>query len=152
MNVQDIIRNTSVEFELAPNANQFSMSRGSADAAGWDIFGTEDVLIHPGTVVKIPTGVKVKLPKGTVGILRTRSSSFKAGILVQGTIDSDYRGEVFLSVRNISDRPILVEANKSVAQMIVMYYNTLPCIKVDKVENDTARGEGGFGSTGNAIT
>lgn len=140
---------TRMQIEMDADANPKNLTYGSEHAAGMDLYGKESVLVEPHQNVKFDTGVRIALPEGTVGIIRSRSSSFKLGLVIQGTIDEDYRGNIIVSVTNTSSQPVLISRNKSIAQLIVTPYLRVD-IQHGKLDN-TARGSGGFGSTGNNI-
>jgi dUTP pyrophosphatase len=129
----------------------------SALAAGVDLLAAVPadvpVLIAPGAWAAIPTGLTLALPPGTEGQVRPRSGlAARSGVTVlnaPGTIDADYRGEVKVLLINHGREPFTVERGARVAQLIVA-----PVVPVTLVEaaslDGTARGAGGFGSTGTA--
>lgn len=124
---------------------------GSEEAAGMDISTCVDGTIEPGQQVCIPTGLAFQIPKGYVGILKERSGlSFKNKLaLGAGVIDSDYRGEVKVILRNHSDVPFTHQQGDRVSQMLILKADQVLIEEVSKDElNQTQRGEGGFGSTG----
>jgi dUTP pyrophosphatase len=89
----------------------------------------------------------VEIPWGYAGLIRARSSSTLKGLDIHGTIDSGYRGEIFLLTNNLTDSPIEIKAGERIAQLVVV-----PCL-VETIElvdelPDSQRGIGGFGSTG----
>ncbi len=127
---------------------------GSECAAGADLYAclSEPVTILPGQRVKIPTGIAMECERDdVVGIVSARSGlSSKHGIALAngiGVIDSDYRGEIMISAVNLSDVPYTVNHGERVAQLMI-----LPVIHAEFEQSDdlcdTARGIGGFGSTG----
>ena len=124
-------------------------SKGTADSAGYDISLIEDAEIAPGETKKLPSGLAVALPPMTWGMIRSRSSSNAKGLRFDGVIDSDYRGEVKLVCTNVGKETQRLEAGRCYAQLIVML---LLDTRVEQAEtlDDTARGAGGFGSTGNS--
>jgi dUTP pyrophosphatase len=121
---------------------------GSAAAAGADLRASEDVVLAPGERVAIPTGNRNSLPAGHVGLVWPRSGlAVKHGIdTLAGVIDSDYRGEVKVVLVNHGREPVRLAAGERIAQLLVQ--------RVERVDfaraalDGTARGEGGFGSTG----
>jgi dUTP pyrophosphatase len=128
----------------APNPAQ-----ANAFAAGYDLFNTENTYLRPHETKKIRTGICVEIPTGYFGMIRPRGSAMVRGMTIQGTIDSDYRGEIFVVVHNTTDAPIILDGGKAVAQMILVPYLAL---QVDVVQglSSTDRDAKGFGSTGNA--
>ena len=118
-------------------------------AAGIDLQATEFTAIRPGSRAQVKTGLSVVIPPGHVGKIFPRSGlSYKEGVVaVDGTIDSDYRGEIRVLLLNVGPEAFSVKPGMRVAQMVIM-----PCCRVSLVEVDelptTERGAGGFGSTG----
>lgn len=108
--------------------------------------------IAPNERKTIGTGVRVAIPKGYVGLLFARSSlGAKRGLdpaNAVGVIDSDYRGEVMVRLRNTSANAATVERGERVVQLVVVPVNRLPWREAEDLTT-TERGEGGFGSTGN---
>ena len=127
----------------------------SAGAAGVDLAAAvEDgapVTIAPGAREMVPTGLSIELPEGYEAQVRPRSGlAAKHGVTVlnsPGTIDADYRGEVKVILINLGDEPFTVARGERIAQMVVQ-----PVVRVAWEEADalssSARGEGGFGSSG----
>jgi dUTP pyrophosphatase len=121
-------------------------------AAGLDltVFG-EDVSISPNGHAVVKTGICVAIPNGHVGLIFVRSSlGVKRGITLSnsvGVIDSDYRGELLVSLHNTLSETAVLHEGERVAQLVVV-----PCPRHELVECDqldsTDRGEGRFGSTG----
>lgn len=127
-------------------------TKGSKDAAGFDLYSISDVTIAPGIRVIVPTGLAVVIPKGYYGRVAPRSGLSRQGIDVcAGVIDSDYRGEVGVMLANNlhhANPPVKLDAGTRVAQLILEKYAD----EVDVVQlvslPETQRGTGGFGSTG----
>ena len=111
----------------------------------------EPVVIAPGERAQIPTGLAMAIPQGYVGIVAARSGlACKKGIALSngiGVIDSDYRGEIGVSLHNTSSVPFTVERGERIAQMMFLPVETVSFLLCKELE-ETARGEGGFGSTG----
>ena len=127
--------------------------RASAEAAGADLCACleEKLTVEPGQTVKVPTGIALELPTGTVGLIYARSGlATKRGLAPAnkvGVIDSDYRGEVLVALYNQSGEAQSIEPGERIAQLVVTPY--LPAVFEEKDElSDTCRGSGGFGSTG----
>ena len=129
-------------------------TKGSEKAAGYDLYaninGNDSITINPGETVVIGTGLSFELPDNTFAAIFARSGlSTKSGLAPAnkvGVCDSDYRGEYKVPLHNHSNIPATVNHGDRIAQMIVM-----PFIAVELEEGDlsnTARGSGGFGSTG----
>ena len=127
-------------------------TRGSEKAAGYDLYACleEDVTIQPHTTCVIETGFSFELPDDTFAAIFARSGlATKSGLAPAnkvGVCDSDYRGEYKIALHNHSNTPATVHNGDRIAQMVVM-----PFIPVELEEgelSETARGSGGFGSTG----
>jgi len=123
-------------------------SRAHPTDAGADLKSSEKIDIYPGETKLVDTGVAVKLPKGYGGFVFNRSGQGKMGIILPnsvGVIDSDYRGNIKVPLKNLSDSPYKIEPGMRIAQLVIM-----PVLLVGFVDawNDTERGIGGFGSTG----
>ena len=121
--------------------------RANATDAGADLRSTQDLVIYPGESALVDTGVAVKIPKGYVGLLEPRSSQRVRGITTNGTgvIDSDYRGNIKVYLQNTGGNEYAISKYDKIAQLLIV-----PVVLCDFVDswNDTARGTGGFGSTG----
>jgi dUTP pyrophosphatase len=121
-------------------------------AAGMDIFAAviEEEIILPGQRKKIPTGIKIALPKGYEAQIRPRSGlAINQGITLlnsPGTIDADYRGEIALIVINLGEEPFTVTRGMRLAQMIIQKICRLDWVETAELTN-TSRGSGGFGHT-----
>ena len=111
----------------------------------------EEVIIEPHTRVMIPTGIAAAIPDGYVGIMAVRSSmGVKNGINLAngiGVIDSDYRGEMRVTLYNTTDLPYTVKCCDRIAQLMIVPVAHPTLRVVDKLP-ESARGVGGFGSTG----
>ncbi len=128
--------------------------RATAYAAGADLYACieEPVTLAPSALAKIPTGIAVELPRADMAaFLFARSGlGVKHGITLSngvGVVDSDYRGEICVGLCNVSDEPYTIQPQERIAQMVIM-----PVVQADFEEaaalSDTARGQGGFGSSG----
>lgn len=99
----------------------------------------------------VPTGLYIALPAGTEAQIRPRSGlALKKGITVlnsPGTIDADYRGEIGIILINLSQEPFVIQDGERIAQMVIARYEQARWKPVDSLE-ETERGEGGFGHSG----
>jgi len=126
---------------------------GTAFAAGADLYACldESLTIAPGETKMVHIGVAMELPEGYVGLIYARSGlATKRGLAPAnkvGVIDSDYRGELMVSLHNHGTAPQTVEPGERVAQLVVAPYITADFEEADEL-SDTVRGAGGFGSTG----
>jgi dUTP pyrophosphatase len=125
----------------------------TADSAGMDLLAAVEapVSLAPGERLLIPTGIALALPPGTEAQVRPRSGlALKHGVTVlnaPGTIDADYRGEVGVILVNHGERPFVIERGSRIAQMVVAAYARVAWTVSADLEA-SARGAGGFGSTG----
>jgi len=124
-------------------------ARGSALAAGLDICSIEDVAIQPKQRALARTGLAVAIPPGFYGRVAPRSGlAVKQGLdVLAGVIDSDYRGELCCVLYNTGDEPIRLPAGTKICQLIVEQIITPEAAWAADLD-ETARGAGGFGSTG----
>jgi dUTP pyrophosphatase len=122
-------------------------------ASGMDLRAAVEskVVLHPGEVRFIPTGLLVSIPRGYEGQIRPRSGlALKHGIGMvnsPGTIDSDYRGELGLIMINWGKEPFVIQRGDRVAQMVLSKVFRAEFLEVDDLES-TKRGEKGFGHSG----
>ena len=133
--------------------NALLPARGSEHAAGYDLHACleEDAVILPGQTVKIGTGLAIAVPDGYFGAVFARSGlASKEGLRPAncvGVCDSDYRGEYIIALHNDSDTARTVHHGDRIAQLVI-----LPFLPAEFEESEdlpeTARGAGGFGSTG----
>ncbi|MGQ9364757.1 dUTP diphosphatase [Azospirillum sp. ST 5-10] len=125
----------------------------TAHAAGLDLLAAvaAPLELPPGGRALVPTGIAVALPDGHEAQVRPRSGlALKHGVTVlnsPGTIDADYRGEVGVILINHGDRPFVVERGQRIAQLVVARYDRIAWDETAALP-DSARGTGGFGSTG----
>ena len=125
-------------------------------AAGMDLeaFLEQSVTIAPHERAIIPTGIAIALPHGYEAQIRARSGmTAKYGVVPAngvGTIDADYRGEIGVILLNTSDKAFAVEPGMRIAQMVVTRYETVEWDEVELLE-ETQRGHGGYGSTGETL-
>ena len=122
--------------------------------AGLDLKSMMWTDIFPGEMKLIDTGVAVKIPKGYVGLVFLRSSMGKVGYSLAnavGVIDSDYRGNIKVMLKNTGDEKLVIVKEDRIAQLVVMPIELPDLIEFEGTEDewlDSERGSGGFGSTG----
>lgn len=125
----------------------------TAGSAGMDIraYLQEPVTIDPGRRALIPTGIYLEIPEGYEVQIRARSGlAVRNGIGLTngiGTIDSDYRGEIKVSLINWGEEPFTVNNGDRIAQMVAAKYEHIDLEETESL-SETERGEGGFGHTG----
>jgi dUTP pyrophosphatase len=122
---------------------------GSEDAAGADLIASQPSTIPPGQKMLVQTGVKMKLPKGHYLKIESRSGlsvkfSLETGA---GVIDADYRGKIGVVLHNFGPHPYNIIPGERVAQGVLQKYRKARFVE-GKVDEDTKRGVGGWGSTG----
>ena len=128
-------------------------THGSPDAAGYDLYACldADVTVPPHVTVQIGTRLSLALPEGTFGAVFARSGlAAKEGLRPAncvGVCDSDYRGEYIVALHNGSDAPRVVRHGDRIAQLVLLPYLPMEFEQVNALP-ETARGAGGFGSTG----
>ena len=125
---------------------------GTEQAAGADLYSCEaEVIIAPGETRLIHTGIAMEIPEGYAGFIYARSGiATKRGLAPAnkvGVVDADYRGEVMVALHNHSLAEASVEPGERIAQMVIAPFLAANFILSDELD-DTARGTGGFGSTG----
>lgn len=122
-----------------------------ADDAGLDLFSVVEETLQPGESKLIATGVAIALPPDTEAQVRPRSGlALKHSITVlntPGTIDAGYRGEIGVILINHSQQPFQIHCGMKIAQMVIAPVMRVAVQEVDRLD-ETTRGEGGFGSTG----
>lgn len=137
--------------KMRPSAKLPSYATEGAAAIDLSAAIDEEITLAPSERRLIPTGIAISIPKNTVAILSARSGlSAKKGITAAngiGVIDSDYRGEIFFSAINLSTEAYTITPGERVAQLMLMPVYTMSLVETDDLDK-TARGEGGFGSTG----
>ena len=143
---------TKVKISLLPN-NFAAPERATEHAGGYDVFAAEAVEIAPGQTVAVSTGVKVALPNDWALLVLPRSGiSFKTGVRVAnapGLVDADYRGEVKVLLNNTGPHAVRFNRGERIAQiMFVPYFAPVFDVVPEDELSNTARGVGGFGSTG----
>lgn len=127
--------------------------RQTEGSAGYDLQACipEPVTLSPGESAVFPTGLAAEIPGGFAGMIFTRSGlGVKHGVAVSngvGVIDSDYRGELHVGLRNHSREPYTVQPGERIAQLILLPVGLASVVEVSQLSS-TQRGEGGFGSTG----
>ncbi len=128
----------------------------TAESAGMDIRAAVEgeITVEPGARALVPTGFKIALPDGYEAQIRPRSGlALKKGITLPnspGTIDADYRGEVGIILMNAGSETFVIGRGDRIAQMVIAPVTKAQWVEAEELD-ETARGEGGFGSTGVAV-
>jgi len=128
-------------------------TKGSTHAAGWDLYCLEDTVVNFRSSVKLRTGLRVAIPEGYEGQVRARSSLGSKGLILPhsiGTINADYRGELFVLMTWIGEgESYEVKSGERIAQLVIAPIPEVEFAEVDEEDlGETERGDGGFGSTG----
>lgn len=136
------------------NGNAKIPTKGSAEAAGRDLYACLDgnsIMIQPHKTYLVPLGFAMAVPKGCVGLIFPRSGiALKKGLRLAngvGVIDSDYRGEWKVMLYNDTDCTQIIDDGERIAQIVFVKYKDVVFYPVKELD-DTERGDGGFGSTG----
>ncbi len=125
----------------------------SVHASGMDLLAAvrEELVLNPGDIRLIPTGIHISLPAGFEGQIRPRSGLVsRHGVTVvnaPGTVDADYRGEIFVILGNFGKESFMVRRGMRIAQMVIQPVVRARILQVEELDS-TARGSGGFGHTG----
>ena len=146
------LKEIEIAIQRLPNGGGLPLPAYASDgAAGMDVVAAETLTIRPGTRHAVATGFAMAIPPGYEVQVRPRSGlALKHGITclnTPGTIDSDYRGEVKVILANLSDTPFAIGRGERIAQMVIAPYAQAVMAEVEALD-ETARGAGGFGSTG----
>lgn len=143
-----------VALKRLPNATDLPLpAYATLQAAGMDLLAaiSSDMLLEAGKRAIIPTGLSIALPSGYEAQVRPRSGlAAKHGVTVlnsPGTIDADYRGEIGVILINLGDQPFTITRGMRIAQLVIAPYTQASWQEAEDLP-DTARGTGGFGSTG----
>lgn len=143
-----------MEVKVINKSNNPLPEYSTVQSAGMDLraFITEPVILGVLDRALIHTGLYIEMPEGYEAQVRPRSGlAIKHGVTVinsPGTIDADYRGEICVELVNLSNIPFTVEPGERIAQLVFSKYEQAEFIEVEEL-NETERGEGGFGHTGN---
>ncbi|HRO34523.1 MAG TPA: dUTP diphosphatase [Brevundimonas sp.] len=147
---------TTLRLQRLPHSEGLALpAYETVGSAGMDLRAAvaEDapMTLAPGARALVPTGLKIALEPGYEAQVRPRSGlALKHGITClnsPGTIDSDYRGEVGVILANLGQEPFVIRRGERIAQMVIARHEQATVAEVETLD-DTARGAGGFGSTG----
>ena len=124
-------------------------TRGSKESAGLDLHTIESVTIPTGQRALLKTGLAMSMPAGYVGLIWPRSKlAAKMGIdVLAGVVDSDYRGEIMISLLNTGLDPVEIKAGDKVAQMIIQRHHSDMQINIVEDLDETMRGKAGVNSS-----
>jgi dUTP pyrophosphatase len=141
-----------IAFKRLPHGEGLPLpAHATEHAAGLDVFAAEDVVLPAGGRHAVATGFAIAIPAGFEVQVRPRSGlALKHGITclnTPGTIDADYRGEVKVILANLGTEPFAVRRGERIAQLVPAAVTRADFVEVAELD-ETARGTGGFGSTG----
>lgn len=136
------IKREDKEVELPSNVHEGD--------AGFDLRSAEEKTIKAGSKEVVNTGLKMAIPPGYVGLIWDRSglAAKKSIHTLAGVIDSSYRGEVGVVLKNLGEEDFHLEKNMRIAQMVIQKHETVEFVESDELD-ESKRGEKGFGSSGN---
>ncbi len=141
----------TVKFIMEEGCADLRPAKAHEDDAAYDLRSRVDVTLPPGKVTLVPTGLRMELPVGYEAQVRPRSGlalKHSIGVLNSpGTIDAGYRGEVSSILFNFGDEPFTVHRGDRISQMVIAALTEVRMVEAEYL-SDTARGAGGFGSTG----
>jgi dUTP pyrophosphatase len=151
---EDHVIDLTVEIQVLRHGEGLSLPAYATEgSAGMDLRAAVDepIVLKPGKRCLVPTGLRIALPQGYEAQIRPRSGlAIREGVTVAnapGTVDSDYRGEVKVGLINLSDEAHTIQRGDRIAQMVVAPVTRVAWQPVPSLD-ETARGVGGFGSTG----
>jgi len=123
-------------------------TKAHSSDAGYDLYSAMDKVLFPEEIFSIHTGIKMRIPEKYAGLIWDKSGLAKKGLKTMGgVIDSGYRGEIIVIIKNVSNEVINIEKGQKIAQILIQKIKNLD-IAEGSVEDGSARGEGGFGSSG----
>jgi dUTP pyrophosphatase len=119
--------------------------------AGADLISEQFIVLNPGQTSAVASGTFIEIPEGYVGLIHPRSGlAANHGITVlnaPGTIDSGFRGEIKVLLHNTGARPVIINKDMRIAQLVIQEFVTAQFVQVEEL-SETQRGDAGFGSTG----
>jgi len=149
-----MIKTLNVSITQMPHAKGLNLPKYATElSAGLDLEAAVDapITLKQGERTLVATGLAIALPEGYEAQIRPRSGlAFKNGVTVlnsPGTIDADYRGEIKVILANLGAEPFTIERGMRIAQMVISAHSRIQWNTVESLD-ETARGAGGFGSTG----
>lgn len=150
-----VTRPITVRLKRSANLRDLPLpTKMTKHAAGFDVAAAieNSLSLEPGEIRLVPCGFSMAIPHGHEAQIRPRSGlASKHGVTLinsPGTIDSDYRGEVHVPLVNLGKQKFTIERGMRIAQMLIMPVPTVEILEVEELD-ETSRGSGGFGHTGN---
>ena len=137
-----------MEIKVSLDNGAYMPEKAHAEDAGFDLRTPCAVVIPNRDSATIDTGVHIEIPRGYVGMLKSKSGlNVKSGILSEGVIDSGYSGSIVAKLYNNSDVPKIFSVGDKITQLVILPIPEVELVKVDTIDGG-ARGDNGFGSTG----
>ena len=148
-NTKTISKRGLDEVKIILDEGAYKPTRAHTTDAGLDLYSPETVKIQGKGSATIDTGVHIELPPNTVGMLKSKSGlNVNHGITSEGVIDVGYTGSVVIKLYNNSPKPYTVQKGDKISQLVILPIITPVIEVVDKFEEQTERGNNGFGSSG----
>lgn len=136
------------KMDVVLDKDAYCPTRAHAEDAGLDLYTPRDVTVPAGGSATVDTGVHVALPRGSVGMLKSKSGlNVKHGIVSEGVIDCGYTGSIVAKLYNHGTKDVTLTRGMKITQLVVLpvWY---PAVRLADSLDETERGNGGFGSTG----
>lgn len=149
-NMETPVKNENKKKLIVEKINQSSKlpTKAHDSDAGYDLYSATEKVLFPEEISSIHTGIKIKIPTNYAGLIWDKSGLAKKGLKTMGgVIDSGYRGEIIIVIKNVSNEVINIEKGQKIAQILIQKIKSFDVIE-GNVENDSTRGDGGFGSSG----
>ena len=128
---------------------KYPITKAHSTDSGYDLKSVEEFSLEPGEIKLIPTGIKLALPKNYEAQVRPKSGLSSKGFMVYlGTVDNEYRGEIKVIAQNNSIKKIDIKDGQKIAQIVFNKLDNIELLELSDIQEDTERGDGGFGSTG----
>lgn len=142
---------TKIRFKMHEGSHDLAPRKAHNDDAAYDLSSRETIRLEPGDVTLVPTGLFLELPLGFEAQIRPRSGlALKHSVTVlnsPGTVDSGYRGEVRVILKNEGTESFEIVRGDRIAQMLIQRLPDVELVDTDELAQ-SVRGDGGFGSTG----
>jgi dUTP pyrophosphatase len=148
----DVVEKMNVKVKILRDSPEIPLpTYETAQSSGMDVRAWENLVLSPGEIKSVGTGLHIELPEGYEAQIRPRSGlALKKGISLPntpGTIDADYRGEIRIILINLGSEPFEIHRGDRIAQMVIAPVTRAEWVSVESLAQ-TERGSGGFGSTG----
>ncbi len=147
----NIINYGEIRYKELPNYVSMP-TRSHEEDAGADVYATKDIVLNPGDRYKMPLGIAIEIPVGSMAVIYTKSGTFIKGLIsYEPPIDAGYTGEIHALLHNINNEPIIIKKGDKVGQLILLPIYLPKFKKTEEELISGERGTGGFGSTGASL-